>query len=60
VCQIKDSPCHDEASVYYVAPGSETKTFQMKMNKGSLHGNMQYHGKLYRKIYLVRQDKTAD
>jgi hypothetical protein len=21
LCQIKDSPCHDEASVYYVSPG---------------------------------------
>jgi hypothetical protein len=33
LCQIKDSPCHDEASVYYVSPGSEPNTFQMKMNK---------------------------
>ena len=33
VCQIRDSPCHDEASVYYVSPGSEPNTFQMKMNK---------------------------
>jgi hypothetical protein len=33
VCQIKDSACHDEASVYYVSPGSEPNTFQMKMNK---------------------------
>ena len=99
VCQIKDSPCHDEASVYYVSPGSEPNTFQMKMNKivdgkeetmgtvnctadsnaglyvcrlsatstwtwrlneGSLDGDLQYRGQLYRKIHLVRQDKTAD
>ena len=33
VCQIKDSPCHDEASVYYVSRGAEPNTFQMKMNK---------------------------
>ena len=33
LCQIKDSPCHDEASVYYVSPGTEPNTFQMKMNK---------------------------
>jgi hypothetical protein len=99
VCQIKDSPCHDEASVYYVFPGSAPNTFQMKMNKivdgkeetmgtvncnadsnagsyvcrlnatstwtwrlnkGSLDGEMQYRGQLYRKIHLVRQDKPAD
>ena len=99
VCQIKDSPCHDEASVYYVSPGSEPKAFQMKMNKivdgkevtlgtvncnsdsdagsyvcrlnatstwlwrlnkGSLDGEMQYRGQVYRKIHLVRQDKAAD
>lgn len=33
VCQIKDSPCHDEASVYYVSKGAEPNSFQMKMNK---------------------------
>jgi hypothetical protein len=33
VCQIKDSPCHDEASMYYVSKGSEPNSFQMKMNK---------------------------
>src|SRR6266851_2412567 len=33
VCQIKDSPCHDEASVYYVSKGLEPNSFQMKMNK---------------------------
>jgi len=33
VCQIKDSPCHDEASVYYVSKGSEPNSFQMKMDK---------------------------
>jgi hypothetical protein len=33
VCQIKDSPCHDEASVYYVSKITERKSFQMKMNK---------------------------
>jgi hypothetical protein len=33
VCQIKDSPCHDEASVYYVSKGAESSSFQMKMNK---------------------------
>jgi hypothetical protein len=33
VCQIKDSPCHDEPSVYYVTKGSEPNSFQMKMNK---------------------------
>ena len=98
LCQIKDSPCHDEASVYYVSPGSEPNTFQMKMNKivegkeetmgtvnckasnagsyvcrlnatstwtwrlnkDSLDGDLQYRGQLYRKIHLIRQDKTAD
>jgi hypothetical protein len=33
VCQIKDSPCHDEASVYYVSKGTESNSFHMKMNK---------------------------
>src|SRR5882757_133982 len=33
VCQIKDSPCHDEASVYHVSKGAEPNSFQMKMNK---------------------------
>jgi hypothetical protein len=33
VCQIKDSPCHDEASVYYVSKNTEPNSFQMKMNK---------------------------
>jgi len=33
VCQIKDSPCHDEVSVYYVSKGAEPNSFQMKMNK---------------------------
>jgi hypothetical protein len=33
VCQIKDSPCHDEAPVYYVSKGAESNSFQMKMNK---------------------------
>jgi hypothetical protein len=33
VCQIKDSPCHDEVSVYYVSKSAEPNSFQMKMNK---------------------------
>ena len=33
VCQIKDSPCHDETSVYYVSRGAGPNDFQMKMNK---------------------------
>jgi hypothetical protein len=33
VCQIKDSPCHDEVSVYYVSKGAESNSFKMKMNK---------------------------
>jgi hypothetical protein len=33
VCQVKDSPCHDEASVYYVSKAAEPNSFQMKMNK---------------------------
>ncbi len=33
LCQIKDSPCHDEASVYYVSKGAEPNSFLMKMNK---------------------------
>jgi hypothetical protein len=33
VCQIKDSPCHDETSVYYVSRGADPDNFQMKMNK---------------------------
>lgn len=33
VCQIKDSPCHDETSVYYVSRDADTNNFQMKMNK---------------------------
>jgi hypothetical protein len=33
VCQIKDSPCHDESAVYYATKGAEPGTFQMKMNK---------------------------
>src|SRR5260370_25514680 len=95
VCQIKDSPCHDEASVYYVSKGTEPNGFQMKMNKmvdgkevtmgtvnckagansGSyvcrlndlstwtwrldkdvLDGELQYRGKLYRKIHLIRAE----
>jgi hypothetical protein len=32
-CQMKDSPCHDEASVYYVSKGAEPNSFQMKMDK---------------------------
>jgi hypothetical protein len=95
VCQIKDSPCHDEASVYYVSKATEPDSFQMKMNKivdgneetmgtvncksdsdtGSyvcrlndvatwtwrlgknvLDGELQYRGRLYRKIHLIRAD----
>jgi hypothetical protein len=37
VCQNKDSPCRDEASVYYVSKGPEPNSFQMKMNK-MVHG----------------------
>jgi hypothetical protein len=33
VCQIKDSPCQDEASVYYVSKGAKPNSFQMKRNK---------------------------
>ena len=33
VCQIKDSPCHDEASVYYVSKSAQPDSFQMRMNK---------------------------
>jgi hypothetical protein len=33
VCQIKDSPCHDEVSVYYVSKSAEPNSFQMRMNK---------------------------
>jgi hypothetical protein len=33
VCQIKDSPCHNEMSVYYVSRGAAPNNFQMKMNK---------------------------
>lgn len=33
VCQIKDSPCHDEVSVYYVTEDPEHEIFHIKMNK---------------------------
>jgi len=33
VCQIKDSSCHDEASVYYVSKGAEADTFRVNGNK---------------------------
>jgi hypothetical protein len=33
VCQIKDSSCHDEASVYYVSKGEEANTFRINGNK---------------------------
>jgi hypothetical protein len=33
VCQFKDSPCHDEVSVYYVTKGAQRDNFQMTMNK---------------------------
>jgi hypothetical protein len=33
VCQIKDSPCHDEASAYHVSKDAEPNSFQMNMNK---------------------------
>jgi hypothetical protein len=33
VCQVKESPCNDEVSVYYVSKGVEPDNFQMRMNK---------------------------
>lgn len=33
VCQVKDSPCHDEVSEYYVTKGAQPDHFQMTMNK---------------------------
>jgi uncharacterized protein (DUF2147 family) len=33
VCQVRESACHDEASVYYVSKGADADTFQIKGNK---------------------------
>ena len=33
ICQIKESPCHDEVVVYYVTEEPEHEVFQIKMNK---------------------------
>ena len=33
VCQIKETPSHDEVSVYYVSKSTELNGFQLKMNK---------------------------
>jgi hypothetical protein len=33
VCQIKDSPCHDEGAVYTVKPGTTPGSFEFDGNK---------------------------
>ena len=33
LCQIKNSPCHDEIVVYYVSKGSRDKSYEMIANK---------------------------
>ena len=33
ICQVKNSPCHDETNVYYISKDSVGKTYEVKANK---------------------------
>jgi stress response protein SCP2 len=33
LCQVKNSPCHDEVVVYYISKDSDGKTYKMIANK---------------------------
>jgi hypothetical protein len=33
ICQIKDSPCHDEQALYHFRPGTGKGKYQVQMNK---------------------------
>src|ERR1700694_92994 len=33
LCQVKNSPCHDEIAAYHISPGNGANTYQFQMNK---------------------------
>jgi hypothetical protein len=33
ICQVKDSPCHDETAVYHVTKGDKPRVYHFIMNK---------------------------
>jgi hypothetical protein len=33
ICQVKNSPCHDESVVYYITKSSKPNTYTVQMNK---------------------------
>lgn len=33
ICQVKDSPCHDEIAIYHATKLPEDKTYRFQMNK---------------------------
>jgi len=33
ICQVKDSPCHDEIAIYHAAKGADGKSYHFQMNK---------------------------
>jgi len=33
ICQVKNSPCHDEIAIYHISKGDKPSTYQFVMNK---------------------------
>lgn len=33
LCQVKNSPCHDETAVYHISPSGKPGVYKMQMNK---------------------------
>ena len=55
LCQVKNSPCHDEVVVYYISKDSTGKSY--KMNAGNeMKGTLMDKGKLYRIVDAKKEN----
>ena len=64
LCQVKNSPCHDENVVYYVSKDSSGKTFEVNANK-IINGKEDFMGTIVftydeKQNVYISIDKNAD
>ena len=59
LCQVKDSPCHDEVVVYYITKGNTADSCIIKANK-IVNGVEEEMGTLYFKFAKANNELSSD
>jgi hypothetical protein len=59
ICQVKNSPCHDEQVVYYISKDARKNTFRVDANK-IVNGKEDFMGELFFVYDSVKQTFICD